>query len=233
MGSTDVEAGDGGVNEKPLHLATVTPFYMAQTEVTVAQYRKCWNSGGCGEPANTKGCNWTREVQDKEDHPINCVVWEEAKTYCAWAQARLPTEEEWEYAARGGNSQRSGSVYPFGDTGTNEQACVNRGFAPCDGGPCSLGTCKVGTYPPTLRGSDQVAPAKGLYDLAGNVLEWTATEYRDSYAAGAMLYQDMAVLRGASFLYDFRTTRASIRAHYPKRTLLNDGQIIGFRCVRD
>jgi formylglycine-generating enzyme required for sulfatase activity len=96
----------------------------------------------------------------KDDHPQNCVSWHDAATYCAWLGKRLPTEAEWEFAARGGDTHQP---WPWGDAPfTVGRACSNRWSVE------ERGTCPVGRYP---EGSF------GLSDMAGNVWEWVADWY--------------------------------------------------------
>jgi hypothetical protein len=166
MGSNDGEA-----NEKPAHRIHVDAFEMDVTEVTVAQYGACVSGGAC-PPASTNSllCNWGKS--DKASHPINCVSVDEAKTYCTWAKKRLPSEEEWEYAARGSD----GRMYPWGGEAPGSQLCWT-----------GKGTCAVGSFP---SGRSPF----GVLDMAGNVWEWT-----DSHVArgGSYANEDPSVVRGA------------------------------------
>jgi formylglycine-generating enzyme len=139
---------------------TVRPFCMDVTEVTVDAYTACVTARVCTEPTAhdadnpqrlDRPCNWKRP--DSGLHPVNCVDWAQAGAYCQWANKRLPTEGEWEWAARG---QNRGTTYPWGDDAPSSQLCWGQ-----------LGTCRVGSYP----AGD--APG-GIHDLAGNVWEWTA-----------------------------------------------------------
>lgn len=146
--------------------ATVGAFCLDQTEVTVAAYAACVSSGGCTETGlacSDTYANWRRA--GREQHPINCVDWTQSDAYCRAVGKRLPTEEEWEWAARGGDK---GSVYPWGDAAPTNQVCW-------DGEGNDLGkgkrqaTCRVGSYPAG-------AGPGGLHDLTGNVWEWTSTQ---------------------------------------------------------
>ena len=163
------------------HMVTLTSYYLDETEVTVADYARCVARGKCtaaAEPA--KGgdeslCNGARA--DRQTHPVNCVDWSQATAYCASVNKRLPTEAEWEYAARGDDGRR----YPWG----NQAASATRLNACRD--ECSelgerLGqswsdeyhdrdnweaTAPVGSFP-------EGASRFGALDMAGNVSEWTA-----------------------------------------------------------
>ena len=105
MGCDDATASD---SQKPVHAVAVASFRLDKTEVTVEAYGECVRAGRCGEPEaylDERGnyrsfCNW-RHPQGRLAHPVNCVDFQQAAKFCAWAGKRLPTEEEWEYAARG------------------------------------------------------------------------------------------------------------------------------------
>jgi sulfatase modifying factor 1 len=180
---------------------TVAPFALDLTEVTVDGYARCVSAGRCSEPDTGDWCNW--KVSGRGRHPINCVDWNQATAYCEWAGKRLPTEPEWEWAARG---QSRGTEYPWGDDAPGARACWNRWEQ-------KLGTCEVGAFP------SGDAPG-GIHDLAGNVLEWTSTAYDSSARVdrgGSWSSGDPSKLRTAKrnwFVTSFR--------------LLN----LGFRCAR-
>src|SRR5262249_32335654 len=122
MGSDDKEAE---ANEKPPHMVKLAAYCLDEFEVTVAQYKACSDRGAClraGKENIWEGitrlqqkiydpvCN-IREPVKRANHPINCVDWEQARKYCEANEARLPTEAEWEFAARGSD----GRIYPWGD----------------------------------------------------------------------------------------------------------------------
>jgi len=137
---------------------TVAAFCMDKTEVTVEAYAACVNSNGCIESAEGGFCN--RGVAGREKHPVNCVTWPNAEAYCKAYGKRLPTEEEWEYAARG----TDGRLFPWGDKDPSDQLlCWNRHGA---GKPNS--TCPAGSF------SEGESPF-GIQDLAGNVYEFTSS----------------------------------------------------------
>jgi formylglycine-generating enzyme required for sulfatase activity len=164
MGCTDWDA-QCMADEHPRHRVRVKAFYLDITEVTVETYRKCVGVGGCTAPdtdvSPEKYCNWGRE--DRYNHPINCVLWEQANVYCQWVGKRLPSEAEWEYAARAGHS---GWRYPWGNEWPDcSQAILNRGCG------------RNRTWPVGSKGANGF----GLYDMAGNVWEWVADCYHEHY----------------------------------------------------
>jgi formylglycine-generating enzyme required for sulfatase activity len=154
-----------------------------KSEVTVAMYRACVAAGRCGEPAGAdRACNWGKP--GREDHPMNCVAWSQARDFCAAARARLPSEAEWEFAASGGEARR----YPWGDEAVDAGGVYRANYNGCDYQQRSsrtLGrrgrdgheeTAPVCSYP---RGASR----HGLCDLAGNVAEWVEDCYHPSYVS--------------------------------------------------
>ena len=158
-GSYQMGAVDGEPDEKPVHSVKVDAFELDVNEVSTGDYQACVTSGKC-TPAGTDGhCNSGHS--DRLADPINCVDWTQATAYCANAGKRLPTEEEWEYAARGTDARK----FPWGNTApTAEVTCWNR-FAKHEG------TCRIGT-------TNGKSPF-GIADMAGNVWEWTSSAYCD------------------------------------------------------
>jgi formylglycine-generating enzyme required for sulfatase activity len=165
---------------------SVSAFLLDSHEVTVERFRAFWDAGHPGasvrEPAPRAYSwtfNWTREARaaGREEHPINCVDWNTARAFCAWDGGRLPTEAEWEYAARG----TAGRTYPWG----NEPPDATRGnYAGIEGRRCSLAwgvlhegddrfcaTAPVGSFPE--------APSR-FFDLGGNVWEWVEDAWSES-----------------------------------------------------
>lgn len=157
-GTFQMGLNSGEADEMPLHAVTVGAFCMDVTEVTVDAYAACVRGGGC----NTSGlqgswvnlCNWGQG--DKGNHPINCVDWAQASAYCQWAGKRLPTEQDWQFAAQGPD----GRTYPWGNHEPGGQLCWAR----------RDGTCPAASYP---SGDSPF----GLKDMAGNVGEWTSSSY--------------------------------------------------------
>lgn len=172
---------------------TVDAFCLDLTEVPVAAYRACVLDGKCTKVADKRRCNSRRE--DVDDHPVNCVTWAQADTYCSAYGKRLPTEWEWEWAARGGALART---YPWGEappTPMFANLCFNECRRQMHDRPVDpltritdgwVLTAPIGTYP---RGNG----VDGLVDMLGNVGEWTSTpvEAREGFW----------VFRGASWYH--------------------------------
>jgi formylglycine-generating enzyme required for sulfatase activity len=164
-GTFSMGSEHGNADQEPVHQVTLSAFCIDKTEVTVAAYRACVQAGKCRSPAdNQSACTWGGSGTDQ--HPINCVDWNQANTFCAWAGGRLPTEAEWEYAARGSDGRK----YPWGNRAPSPIRLNMSGTA--DGWER---TAPVGSYP-------KGASPFGVLDMAGNVWEWTADKYYDEYS---------------------------------------------------
>ena len=210
MGATSADSSADD-DEKPQHVVYLDAFWIMKTEVTNAQYAQCVAAGACAEPGNTR---W----QDHEyiDHPVVNVGWSQAQTYCVWAGGRLPTEAEWEKAARGADGRR----YPWGDAVPDVQRA--------NYGNPNGGTTPVGSYPAG-------ASPYGALDMAGNVWEWVADWYDAGYYARSPAVNPLGpdtgigrVLRGGSWDYAAGGLRCSSRRYGPALRYSN----IGFRCAR-
>ncbi len=153
---------------RPVHQVKVSSFSMDVTEVTVDRYAACVRAGKCTPAAAGQWCN--AGVSGRGNHPINCVDWNQATAYCAWKGKRLPTEEEWEYGARGADGRR----FPWGNEEEARQLCWN-GRANDQGTGNRKSTCPVGSYP---AGKSPF----GLLDMAGNVSEWTSSHPSEDYS---------------------------------------------------
>jgi formylglycine-generating enzyme required for sulfatase activity len=176
MGSS----GDDG----PQHRVTLSAFCLDRTEVTVKSYAACVIAKTCIAPHVEVSTLCNRD--DRPDHPVVCVDWSQAAAYCTWRGARLPTEAEWEYAARGSD----GRSYPWGNdapTAKRVNACGSECVA---FGKRVLGRDWVAMYDGD-DGWDTTAPVGsfpagaspfGVLDMAGNVWEWTA-DWRADYTA--------------------------------------------------
>jgi formylglycine-generating enzyme required for sulfatase activity len=177
-GSTEAECEQGVQDEMPRHPVFLDAYWIDQTEVTNAQYRHCVDAGACEPPAVCDPGHPAFDDLSKADHPVVCVDWSDAQDYCEWAGARLPTEAEWEKAARG----TVGLVYPWGesfecsranlDDETQHDDNLVPGGSDCDG---YVMTAPVGSF---LTGGSPY----GALDMVGNVWEWVADWYgRDYY----------------------------------------------------
>jgi formylglycine-generating enzyme required for sulfatase activity len=202
------EDSDAYRDEKRVHRVTMSSFWMDGYEVTVEQFRRFCTETGRQFPEQP---SW-----NGENHPVVNVTWDDANAYCEWAGERLPTEAEWEYAARGG---LEGKKYPWGDSFDSSKA--NR-----DGKEDGYEyTSPVGSFP---------ANGYGLHDMAGNAREWCRDWYGD-YSPGSgsnpqgPASGDMRVLRGGSWDDIPKTLRVSCRdGNYP-----DSRSDIGFRCAKD
>jgi formylglycine-generating enzyme required for sulfatase activity len=161
MGGLDVRHGP---DEAPVHNVTIDAFWMDQLEVTNAMYQLCVSDGVCTLPQNfaSQRRNDYYENIDFKDYPVVYVAWIQAKTYCEWADRRLPTEAEWERSARG-DDQRT---FPWGENKPDERF-ANFNFIAKD-------TSRVGSYP-------LGASPFGVLDMAGNAAEWTNDFYKYDY----------------------------------------------------
>jgi formylglycine-generating enzyme required for sulfatase activity len=188
MGSTDADK-QAQNNEKPQRKVYLDAYYMYKTEVTVAQYRKFCTATNRTMPPEP---DWKWQ----DIHPIVNVSWNDAKAYADWAGVVLPTEAQWEKAARGGD----GRIYPWGNE-WDETKCAY--WSNSGKGKTTRGTHTVGSFPTG-------ASPYGVMDMSGNVWEWCADWYRADYYKNASvknptgpLTGDNRVLRGGSWYSDY------------------------------
>ena len=208
-------AEDGDPDEKPVSKITVAPFDLDTTEVTVAAYAKCVAAGKCTPPDTGMYCNWKKA--GRGSHPINCLDWDQATAYCAFAGKRLPTEPEWELAARG----LEGRKYPWKEGPIAAQVCWN-GDGNDQGRGQRQGTCPVASYPAG-------ASPFGALDMLGNVWEWTASPYC-SYPSHEC-QSDKRVIRGGAWNnLDPAYVRAPDRAKEPTSARPDN---VGVRCAKN
>jgi formylglycine-generating enzyme required for sulfatase activity len=216
-------------DEKPAHMVILDGFWVDRLEVTNAQYRRCVEAGACTPPVESG--SYTRDAYYGErafdDYPVVWVGWQQATEYCAWAGARLPTEAEWEYSARGPESH----IFPWGDVfdGTRLDYCdVN-----CDLGPNDetvndgyADTAPVGSYP-------SGASWCGALDMAGNVREWVADWFGRYYGRqvnpSGPHTGEMIVSRGGSWLDPPENVRSTKRG---RNTTDFTVYKLGIRCAR-
>jgi len=191
----------GTFNYQGQQEVTIKPFKLADTDVTVAGYKACVQAGKCSAAKTDQFCNWGASGRD--DHPINCVDWNQATAFCRWIGARLPTEQEWEYVASGGSE---GRTYPWGNDEPGDRPCWQR-----------LGEGKANSTCPV--GSHKASDSKwGLHDISGNVWQWTSSDYDSGNK----------IIRGGSW---GDVDAESLRARYRGRCdPSNTNDNIGFRC---
>ncbi len=222
-------------SEQPQQRVTLPIFYIARVPVTVAQFATFVESTGHQTTAEVRGfckvrtgSSWKKVrgatwrtphgpasgVQNKQDHPVTSVSWHDAGAFCQWAGVRLPSELEWEKAARGPD----GRIFPWGDD-------------PADARHCNF-DLHVGDTTPVTRYPAGASPY-GVLDLSGNAWEWTASRWRGDYRqtddqtpAG----DAGRVIRGGSFADGRRAVRCAARIFEPAGSCV-DG--VGFRVVRD
>jgi len=245
---------DGMPFEAPVHEVALNSFWMDEHEVTIAEFAKFVAATGYQTDAekfgwsgvfNLRSGEWEKAdqldwrhpdgptSQPKTNEPVSQVSWRDAESYAEWAGKRLPTEAEWEYAARGG---MAGKKYAWGDElRPNGHPVANwwQGHFPDrnTGEDGFIGRAPVKSFPPN---------GYGLYDMAGNVWEWCADWYADDYYLHAThdnpngpAGNKERVIRGGSWMCaeNFCTNyRVAARSRATPDSALNN---LGFRCVRD
>ena len=221
-------SGNGEEDEKPAHVVHLNSFWIDQTEVTNIMYSKCVQAGECKAPISNKSNlhDSYYDNHDFESHPVIMVSWDDADSYCKWAGRRLPTEAEWEKAARGG---LEGKLYPWGnDMPVCENEAINAanftGDEDCD----TNDSVSVKSFAPN---------GFGVYDMAGNVWEWVADNYGLDYYRESPYSNpqgadvgDFRVIRGGSWKYESSYLRSAFRGRDLPAVTAPD---IGFRCALD
>lgn len=213
---------DGDEYERPAHLASISPFYLDKTEVTNADYKKFVEATSHGAPAGWQASTFP---EGTEQYPVTGVTWEDATAYAAWAHKRLPTEEEWEFAARGTDGRR----YPWGfewRTGLADVAVSKTD---------KRQLVAVGQYP-------KGASPFGALDMSGNAWEWTASDFA-AYPGGTVPemteYSHLKVIRGGSYAGPPERASATARRGWPAgpndwpASAKSDYSQTGFRCAQD
>lgn len=209
---------DGLPDSRPMHRTYLSSYWIDKYEVTTTQYRQCMQAGVCPLPKDRQAFDDPQRAR----HPVTNVTWSQARTHCQWSGKRLPTEAEWEKAARGPDGRR----YPWGTSEdpikrwAKEQAQI----------PGGDGIAQVGSLPNT-------ASPYGVLDLIGNVWEWVKDWYAEDYYAAAPrrdpqgpLRGSFRVLRGGDWSQSLLELRASYRG-WDEMTYW--GPTLGFRCAAD
>jgi formylglycine-generating enzyme required for sulfatase activity len=206
-GKFSMGSSAGEPNEAPAHEVAVAAFSIDATEVTVAAYAACIKAGKCREPGTGEFCTFGR--CGREGHPVNCVDNIMAREYCAFAGKRLPTEEEWEYAARGSDGRR----FPWGSDGRADRMCKER---------WGEGTCAAGAQ------AADVSPF-GALDIGGNVGEWTSSKDCDYKGSCSEVPNfETRMVRGDSWGYGAAKPSTWRMAAWSEAQSDN----IGFRCAK-
>lgn len=207
-------------DEFPAHRVAVAAFSLDRTEVSVEQFAACVKAGGCHaapadevcfEPMGDGTVGGVRKTE-KPDQPARCVDLADAKAFCAWANKRLPTEEEWELAARG----LEGRAYPWGQAPGPKLACVGAQR------PCAVASLPAGKTP------------EGVLDLGGGVQEWTSTAYCDYSPYGCEIPEGQPFTRGVFVIRDnaFWGSDSSPTRRVPADPTSRSHDL-GFRCAHD
>jgi eukaryotic-like serine/threonine-protein kinase len=213
-GEFTMGSDNGDSDEKPVHTVNLDSYWIDQTEVTNAMFKQCVDSISdkkCNPPKYTPYFNNPAYA----NHPVVYVSWNDANDYCAWAGRRLPTEAEWEKAARGTDTR----TYPWGE-GID---CAHVNYSDCEQNTIAVGNYEIGKS------------SYGAYDMAGNAWEWVSSLYKpypydahdgreDLTASGAR------VLRGGSWDDIEHVVRTAVRRRSGVPSVLFN--LIGFRCAR-
>ncbi len=208
--------GDPTGYESPAHKVMIDPFYIDLYEVTREDYQKCVDEKKCQPPSiweSNKFPDGTTKL------PVTGVTWSDANAFASWAGKRLPTEEEWEFAARGGAKEFR---YPWGNEWKDGLANAN---------PSSKGLAEVGSY--------QAASPFGAFDMVGNAWEWTASPFKAYKGGGGPAItdamkrlKDLKVIRGCMYKCNKDQATATYRRGLPARGY-RDYNDMGFRCAKD
>lgn len=215
-GEFQMGSQDGQANEKPVHRVYLNAFNLDIYEVTNALYMACVQADACEKPDGIRYGN-----SQYDNYPVTNVDWNRAQVYCSWRGGALPSEAQWEKAARGG---LNGKKYPWGDESPVCKAGAKNGanFWGCGQ------SIDIGKYAPN---------GYGLYDMAGNVWEWVQDWYQSDYYSSQSVFNNpfgpstgqARVLRGGGWGYESSTVPITYRYGY---TPSYSDPYVGFRCAR-
>jgi serine/threonine-protein kinase len=206
-------ADEGEYDEKPMHSVYLDAFWVDRTEVTNAMFMQY---------ASATGASAGGSGQADPDHPVVEVNWAEAAAYCQWSKRQLPSEAQWEKAARGADER----IYPWGNQ--DPDCTLVNSYDHNSSRECVGGVNPVGSYPAG-------ASPYGAVDMAGNVAEWVADGYQSDYYGISPQSNppgpenaSARVLRGGCWNNDWNFLRTSIRKESDPNSRLST---VGFRCV--
>ncbi len=209
MGASSSDKSAEG-DEYPRHEITLKAFWIDESEVTNQQYQICVDEGVCNQVASAG------QLASTDNYPRVNVTWNDALTYCNWVGATLPTEAQWEYAARG----TDGRIYPWGN---DAPTCQKANYAGCV------------NYAQPVKSSPNGASWSGALDMSGNVYEWVSDWYNYNYYQNSPANQPLnaitanaKVRRGGSYFHSNNQVRATNRDSLPPT---NASSNTGFRCV--
>ena len=215
MGSADTDEL-AQVMEKPQHSVFLDAYWIDQTEVTNKQYRPCIEAGVCQPPPFTTMYNSYLNDSEFDDYPVVFVSWDDAQAYCSWVGRRLPTEAEWEKAARG----TDGRIYPWGDDAPNDDLLTFNGKF---------------DLPQMVKSHPGGVSPYGVYDMAGNVWEpvsdWFDHEYYSKSPSTNPTGPDSGnrhAVRGGGHRNGDQYVRSAYRLRPYSNEAFNDG---GVRCA--
>lgn len=209
MGASPLDNTAEG-DEYPPHEVTLGAFWIDQTEITNQQYQICVDDGVC-DPAASAG-----QLASADNYPRVNATWTDALTYCEWTGATLPTEAQWEFAARG----TDGRIYPWGN---DAPTCQKANYGGCI------------NYPQPVESYPSGSSYSGTLDMSGNVYEWVSDWYSYNYYQNSPTNQPVngittnaKVRRGGSYFHSNNQIRATNRDSLPPTSSSSN---TGFRCV--
>lgn len=235
-GTFQMGSDSGDADARPVHDVFIGAYYMDEKEVTNRLYLACVTEGTCSPPTNLNTSYYTDYFTDPQyaDYPVVFVTWYQAKAYCEWRGARLPTEAEWEYAAGYDPENETMREFPWGEWVPEVTANFCDFNCSLDVRDPSLNDTYADTAPVGIYKVGQ--SAQGVYDMAGNVTEWVQDWYSPNYYAQSPpisptgpVTGESKVIRGGSWLSEREKISVSHRSFYlPDVSRAH----VGFRCAK-